>query len=90
MLTAKLPGVKLKEISLSYRRRTLTLRTEIRDASGCARYFPNWENTARAYYRALRLPSEIDPNGAKVLFRSGLLKVRLPKAGPPNDGAERD
>ena len=88
VVTAKLPGVKLKDISLSYRQRTLTLRTETRDETGCAPYFPGWENTARSYYRAFRLPSEIDPKGAKVLFRHGVLKARLPKADHPGNGAK--
>jgi HSP20 family protein len=88
VLTAKLPGVRLKDISLSYRQRTLTLRTETRGEAGDTPYFLGWENKARLYYRAFRLPSEIDPKASNLLFRHGVLKVKLPKADHPGDGAK--
>lgn len=81
VLTARLPGVRREEIKLTFRRRTLFLRAEHRDDEAYRRHgIKGWENSARSYFRAFRMPVKVEPKEAKVVFRKGVLRVRLPKA----------
>ena len=84
VITARLPGVSSKEIKLTFRRRTLKLRAEHRAEEDCLRQgVVGWHRSARSYFKALRLPTKVHAEAAKVDFRKGVLKVRLPKCQAP-------
>lgn len=81
VLTARLPGIRRDEIKLTFRRRTLFLRAEHRPGEEGLRHgVKGWEREARSYFRAFRMPVKVEPKEAKVAFRKGVLRVRLPKA----------
>lgn len=84
VVTAKLPGVKRGDIKLTFRRRTLRLRAERQAEEACRRHgIVGWHCSARSYFRAFRLPTKVHPEAAKVDFRKGVLKIRLPKRAAP-------
>lgn len=81
MLTARLPGVRRNEITLNFRRQTLCLRAEHVSKDESQRLdIKDWERLERSYFRAFRLPVKVHPEDAKISFRKGVLRVRLPKA----------
>lgn len=83
LITARLPGVRRAEIELTLGRRTLRLRAEHRAKEQCLRRgVAGWHAAQRSYFRAFRLPVKVHPEAAKVAFRKGVLRVRLPKCQP--------
>lgn len=83
VITARLPGIRREEIELALRRRTMRLRAEHRAKEECLRRgVAGWNAAQRSYFRAFRLPVKVQPEAAKVAFRSGVLRVRLPKYRP--------
>lgn len=63
-VVAELPGVDKKDIKLHALEDTLTISVDI----------PN-----RKYYKAIKLPAEVDPKNAKTSYKNGVLEVSLPK-----------
>lgn len=83
VVTARLPGVRREEVKFSLGRRTMRLWAEHRAEEDCRRRgVTGWHSGARSYFRAFRFPSKVHPEQAKVSFKSGVLRVRLPKCRP--------
>lgn len=80
VVTATLPGIRREEIKLTFRRQTMRLWAEHRAEGECRRRgVTDWHSGARSYFRAFRFPAKVHPEQAKVSFKNGVLRVRLPK-----------
>jgi HSP20 family protein len=82
-IAAELPGIEEKDIQVSLEDGVLTIEAkrnvEAKDESEKGRR--HVETFRGKYQRSLRLPSEVDPDAVKAVYRNGILTVTLPK--PP-------
>ena len=77
---AELPGLKRDEIELEVQGDTLILRGERkRDIKEKEGNYHRVEQTYGQFFRAISLPSSVDPNGIKATYKDGILEVVLPK-----------
>jgi HSP20 family protein len=91
VLTAELPGVSEKDVSVTLERDLLTIagekKTE-REEKGEG----DWHLSERswgAFRRAFTLPYEPDPTKIEAGFANGVLTVRLPKPAPAASPAKQ-
>ena len=83
LLLAQIPGVEADALDLSVADRRLTLRGQRLNPDGVSepqfrrreRIFGQWERT-------VVLPDRVDENRIEAEFRSGLLRLDLPKLAP--------
>lgn len=61
---AELPGVNKEDIQLHGTEDTLTISVDTPE---------------RKYYKEVKLPTKVDPKGAKTSYKNGVLEVTLPK-----------
>ena len=81
-VAAELPGFEEKDLKVSLEDGVLTIEGE-RNAevkNEDAKEVHHFETFHGKYRRALRLPSEVDPDAVKATYRNGILTVTLPKA----------
>ena len=82
-IAAELPGIEEKDIHISLEDGVLTIRAErnaeVKDENAVERR--HVETFHGKYERSLRLPSEVDGDAVKAVYRNGILTVTLPK--PP-------
>jgi HSP20 family protein len=80
-VAAELPGLEEKDIDVSLEEGVLTIRGERKALKneGEAKAVRHVETFHGKYQRSLRLPSEVDPDGVKAVYRNGILTVTLPK-----------
>ena len=76
VLSAEMPGLKPEEIKVECEGDVLTLRgekrqNEERDDTRTERYV--------SFYRQIRLPEELDTEGAQASYDHGVLNLRFPK-----------
>ena len=84
-VAAELPGLEEKDIQVSLEEGVLTIRgertAELKDED--AKEVRRVETFRGKYQRSLRLPSEVDADGVKAVYRNGILTVTLPKTPQP-------
>lgn len=74
------PGVRERDVEVTYDRGTVTLRV-LRDTSAPEGWSARRrERTSYQIARTVSLPTNIDPEGAEATLRDGVLEVSLPKA----------
>lgn len=84
-IDVELPGVKPEDIDVSIRENNLILHGEkrfSREETGRTFYFS--EREYGAFQRAFRLPPDADPDAVEVVFKDGVLSIRIKK----HDAAE--
>ncbi len=78
---AELPGLEHKDIDISLERDLLVIKgekqkeTEKKEAS-----FHRVERTYGSFFRALRLPVEVETDKVEAVFKNGVLTITLPKS----------
>ena len=79
--TAELPGMKQKDIQLSFEDGVLMVKGEKRDEREKkeGQRYHVWERTYGAFQRSFTFPSKIDPAKIGAEFKDGVLTVHLPK-----------
>jgi HSP20 family protein len=80
VVVLELPGVNQKEVEISLVGDTLNVKGERRppeDVEKESRH--RVERSFGSFFRALVLPSEVDPDRIKAVYKDGLLEIRLPK-----------
>jgi len=84
-VAAELPGLEEKDIHVSLEDGVLTIRGErnVEAKSEDAKEVRHVETFHGRYQRSLRLPSEVDPESVKAVYRNGILTVTLPKVPQP-------
>ena len=84
-VAAELPGLEEKDIQVSLEDGVLTIRgersTEVTEED--PKEVRHVETFRGKYSRSLRLPSEVDADGVKAVYRNGILTVTLPKTPQP-------
>lgn len=78
--TAEMPGLEKQDIKINLTEDRLeisaeTKREEKREEKG----YVYRERRAGSYYRAISLPSSVDPNNAKASYKNGVLEIKMPK-----------
>lgn len=79
-LDAELPGIDLKQVSISVTNHTLQLRGERKaereqKKNGCH----VMEGQYGTFSRSFSLPSYVNPDGATASYENGVLKITVPK-----------
>ena len=80
VITAELPGVDKKDISVDVNGRILTLKGE-RSADNEVKE-DNYYHRERSYgkfERSFTLPADVDPDKVKADFKDGILKLDIPR-----------
>jgi HSP20 family protein len=81
LVKASLPGVKPEEIDVSVEDNVLSIKAEsstekeTEDKGYLVR-----ERSYGSFYRALRLPENVDPEKIKSSYKDGVLEINMPKA----------
>lgn len=81
VLRADLPGVDEKDIDVTVRDSTLTIRGERKEEKEEKKedyYYA--ERAYGAFSRSLEVPAGVEPDKIKATFKKGVLEVHLPKA----------
>src|ERR1700732_4744110 len=76
---AELPGLKKEEIEISLHDDTLTISGERKREESTEQEFLT-ERSYGKFQRSLTLPSAVDAEAVKAIYKNGLLQVVLPKA----------
>jgi HSP20 family protein len=74
------PGMDPKDIEISIKGDTLTVRGERKqEKEEKDENFHRIERRYGSFSRTVRLPSEIDPDKVKAVYKNGVLKISMPK-----------
>lgn len=81
LIRADMPGVKADNLKITLSGNTLTLRGEVEAEAelGEATYLHR-ERRVSGYTRSIPLPVAIEADGARAVFRDGVLSLTLPKS----------
>jgi len=78
---ADLPGIEKKDISVSLQNNLLTIKGERKtEKETKEKRFHTVERSSGSFYRAMRLPVEIQKDRIEASFKDGVLTLNLPKA----------
>jgi HSP20 family protein len=80
-IVADLPGLEKQDISASLEDDLLIIKGERKsEKESEEKRFHTIERTSGSFYRALRLPLEVEKDRIEATFKDGVLTLRLPKA----------
>lgn len=78
--TAEMPGLEKQDIKINITEDRLEISAETkREKKREEKGYVYRERRTGSYYRAITLPSPIDPNNAKASYRNGVLEIKMPK-----------
>jgi HSP20 family protein len=89
-ISAELPGLERKDIDISLDANVLTIRAERRAEKEEDQKDKNVHVSERSYgvfYRAIELPTSVDPSTVQATMSNGVLKIVIPK--PPQAEAKK-
>lgn len=89
-ITLELPGVQTDDIDISIEGNNLTVKGEKQSektSEGRTYYFS--EREYGAFQRTFRLPPDADASSVSAVHENGVLKLRIARQAPGNDGARR-
>ncbi|MDP3479608.1 MAG: Hsp20/alpha crystallin family protein [Desulfoprunum sp.] len=79
-ILADLPGMEKKDISVSLEDDLLTIKGERKEEKeNKDKQYHTIERRTGSFYRALRLPVEVDIERSEANFKDGVLTLKLPK-----------
>ena len=80
VLKAEIPGMKKEDIHVDINDRTVTVSGEKRKEEKIERKdYVHLERSYGSFVRSFQLPSEVQTDKAKAVFKDGVLDVRVPK-----------
>ncbi len=81
VVTVDLPCVQSKEdIDLNATEDNLEIIAQIREAIRWQRWGTSQRGLEfKKFRRSIRLPEKVDPEGARAIFKNGILRISLPK-----------
>ena len=82
VVLADVPGVDEGSIDITLEKNTLTLNAYVDDGQPKDYSLAFAEYAVGDYTRSFRLSDEIDRDGIEAAVHNGVLRLRLPKAGP--------
>ena len=86
-VTAELPGLDMKDISLDMRENTLAISGEKKSEKKEGTHYT--ERTYGRFERVIGLPQEVDADKVSASFRNGVLTIDLPKNPRAQDKARK-
>ena len=82
-ITAELPGLEEKDEQVNVSDNVLTIRGDKKaEKEDRQRDYHVVERSYGSFYRALELPSGVDPENIQANIAKGVLKVIVPKSAP--------
>ena len=85
-ITVELPGLEEKDIEIGLRDEVLTIKGEKRDESKHEEGGAQWvERRYGSFRRVIPLPADVDADRVKAHFKSGVLKIVVPRTGKPEE-----
>ena len=80
-IVADLPGMEKKDIQVSLEDNLLTIQGERKEEKESKeKQYHTIERRSGSFYRALRLPVEVEKDKVEAAFKDGVLTLRLPKS----------
>jgi HSP20 family protein len=80
-IVADLPGLEKEDITASLEDDLLIIKGERKvEKESREKRFHTIERSSGSFYRALRLPVEVEKDKIEALFKDGVLTLKLPKA----------
>ena len=80
-VVADLPGMEKKDINVSLDGDLLTIKGEKKEVKEKKdKHYHTIERRSGSFYRALRLPSEVESDKIEANFKDGVLTLTLPKS----------
>lgn len=80
LVTAEMPGLDKKDININLTEDRLEISAEIkREEKEEREGYIYRERRGGRFYRAISLPSQVDPLGAKASYKNGVLEIKMPK-----------
>jgi HSP20 family protein len=81
IVNAEIPGVEAKDIDVNLDGNVLTIKGERkREHEEKEENFHRIERSYGSFYRALRLPTEVDGERIKATYKKGVLRITMPKS----------
>lgn len=79
-IVADLPGMDKKDINVSLEENLLTIKGEKKEEKESKdKLYHTIERRSGSFYRAIRLPVEVEKDKVEAAFKDGVLTLRLPK-----------
>lgn len=80
-IVADLPGMEKKDISVTLEENLLTIKGEKKvEKERKDKHYHTLERRSGSFYRALRLPVEVEKDKIEASFKDGVLTLSLPKS----------
>lgn len=80
-VVADLPGMEKKDIKVSLEDNLLTIQGEKKEEKESKdKQYHTIERRSGSFYRALRLPVEVEKDKVEAAFKDGVLTLRIPKS----------
>lgn len=80
-IVADLPGMDKKDINVSLEENLLTIKGEKKEEKEKKnKHYHTIERRSGSFYRAIRLPIEVEKDKVEAAFKDGVLTLRLPKS----------
>lgn len=80
-IVADLPGMDKKDINVSLEDNLLTIKGEKKEEKESKdKHYHTIERRSGSFYRAIRLPVEVEKDKVEAAFKDGVLTLRLPKS----------
>jgi HSP20 family protein len=81
VVKAELPGMTKDDIQISISDNVLTIKGEKKkEEEDTGKDYYRSERVYGAFFRAIPLPAEINPDKVQATFKNGVLEIRLPKS----------
>ena len=78
--TADMPGLEKQDIKINVTEDTLEISTETKhEEKKEEKGYIYRERRSGSYYRAISLPSPVDPAASKASYENGVLEIKMPK-----------
>ncbi len=75
-----MPGLEKQDIKINLIEDRLEISAETkREEEKKEKGYVYRERRAGSYYRAISLPSPVDPDNAKASYKNGVLEIKMPK-----------
>ncbi len=78
--TAEMPGLEKEDIKINLTEDRLEISAETKkEEERKEKGYVYRERRSGSYYRAIALPSPVDPNNAQASYKNGILEIKMPK-----------
>ena len=78
--TAEMPGLEKKDIKINVTEDMLEISAETKqEEKKEEKGYIYRERRSGSYYRAISLPSPVDPDNSKATYENGVLEIKMPK-----------